>query len=110
MGLNLKFGKVGLLKDSVTHCQLEKFEPPMQNKQHNFRGFILCRKKLILKENIFLKNWNRVIFVIYKAVRHIRLLKMTFGWLFGSGNLVSSALRKNVSFFPSSVEKNYHGK
>ena len=110
MGLNLKFGKVGLLKDSVTHCQIEKFEPPMQNKQHNFRGFILCRQKLILIENIFLKNWNRVIFVIYKAVRHIRLLKMTFGWLFGSGNLVSSALRKNVSFFPSSVEKNYHGK
>ena len=53
---------------------------------------------------------NRVGLVIFEAVGHMGLLKMTFGWLFGSGNMVSFALQKKVIFFPSSVEKNYHGK
>ena len=59
---------------------------------------------------IFKKNWNRVVFVIYEAVGYIGSLKITFGWLFSGGNIVSLGARKMVSFFPSSVEKNYHGK
>ena len=89
---------------------MEKFEPHMQNKQHNFRGFILGRPKVILIVNDFSKNWNRVVFVIYEAVGYIGSLKITFGWLFSGGNIVSLGARKKVSFFPSSVEKNYHGK
>ena len=49
-------------------------------------------------------------FVIYEAVGYIGSLKITFGWLFSGGNIVSLGARKKVSFFPSSVEKNYHGK
>ena len=48
--------------------------------------------------------------MIYEAVGYIGSLKITFGWLFSGGNIVSLGARKKVSFFPSSVEKNYHGK
>lgn len=48
--------------------------------------------------------------MIYEAVGHIGVLKMTSGWLFCSGNIVILVLRKNATFFQSSVEKNYHGK
>jgi len=42
--------------------------------------------------NVFKKNRNRVGLVVYEAEGHMGLLKMTFGWFFGSGNLVSLAL------------------
>ena len=48
--------------------------------------------------------------MIYEAVGYIGSLKITFGWLFSGGNIVNLGARKKVSFFPSSVEKKYHGK
>ena len=47
--------------------------------------------------------------MIYEAVGYIGSLKITFGWLFSGGNIVSLGARKKVSFFPSSVEKNIMG-
>ena len=48
--------------------------------------------------------------MIYEAVGHIGVLKMTSRWLFCSGNIVILVLRKNATFLQSIVAKNYRGK